>query len=578
HEDWRKADMRRQSLSSSLSSGSSSGGAPEPLIVVEESTLAEEEEADRLRDDSPQRCLEPDSPSLNPYLLSPWRETRKHSLPTPQCTSGITASQVRRLSERGGEGSGPSAREAAFLATLSQSQPPQPGGRRHSVVTISRVPATLFGRNRRESIAAFPMGGAPRILGSRRDSATGLPSGPPSNSGSTHNLALDIMDDIAEIKAARKVRLKMWKTPSHERVCEVQPLEGNGGAAQRYTRRYSDFALATIPANSALPGTSGSNQRQQQRRASEMPSTSRMGPPPPIPPRSGAGIVCTNTDLLSILSSLTSSATEIDRCGTDDDTKPANPATSVKSIEHKRNRLKSSRSNSFDVSILHGCHATTDTGVSKQSSSSSSGGRSVTSGTAPISGSTWFAKRHQPMAKKQRSIDAGPGGISGGLGFKLDRSRVIRAVKDTLAKTSPTKDEEAAVTAAANSLRNRVVWDGSSGTKVDAQVLGNAIEEFLRKSGNSSSSVGEISETSDAFSSSTTSTKHHPATSPSGRPPRSGSKASSWFASSGPVATPASPTTPTPSPAAPSSGKQDDEQTEACEPSICSSLKDLFVK
>lgn len=109
--------------------------------------------------------------------------------------------QVRRLSERGGEGSGPSPREAAFLATLSQSSPPAPGGRRHSVVTISRVPSTLFGRNnRRESIAAFPMGGATRILGNRRDS-----TGPPSNSGSTHNLALDIMDDIAEIKAARKV-------------------------------------------------------------------------------------------------------------------------------------------------------------------------------------------------------------------------------------------------------------------------------------------------------------------------------------------------------------------------------------
>lgn len=31
-------------------------------------------------------------------------------------------------------------------------------GRRHSVVTISRVPQTLFGRNRRESFAAFASG------------------------------------------------------------------------------------------------------------------------------------------------------------------------------------------------------------------------------------------------------------------------------------------------------------------------------------------------------------------------------------------------------------------------------------
>lgn len=118
--------------------------------------------------------------------------------------------QVRRLSERGGEGSGPSVREAAFLATLSQAPAPQAGGRRHSVVTISRVPTTLFGRNRRESIAAFPMGGATRILQSRRESSTGL-TGPPSNSGSTHNLQLDIMDDIAEIKA-RKVEYRFIST------------------------------------------------------------------------------------------------------------------------------------------------------------------------------------------------------------------------------------------------------------------------------------------------------------------------------------------------------------------------------
>lgn len=37
---------------------------------------------------------------------------------------------------------------------------------RHSVVTISRVPQALFGRGRRESIAAFP------ALGRRRDSGS----------------------------------------------------------------------------------------------------------------------------------------------------------------------------------------------------------------------------------------------------------------------------------------------------------------------------------------------------------------------------------------------------------------------
>lgn len=44
--------------------------------------------------------------------------------------------------------------EAEFLATLSQA--PQPSGRRHSVVTISKVPLSVFGRGRRESVAAYP--------------------------------------------------------------------------------------------------------------------------------------------------------------------------------------------------------------------------------------------------------------------------------------------------------------------------------------------------------------------------------------------------------------------------------------
>lgn len=124
---------------------------------MEESGPGEEEAASSGRS-SPRNSLDIDSP-VNPYLLSPWRdprETRKHSLPSTQVTEGITASQVRRLSERGGEGSGPTPREAEFLATLCQGPTPKPGGRRHSVVTISKVPNTIFGRNRRESIAAYP--------------------------------------------------------------------------------------------------------------------------------------------------------------------------------------------------------------------------------------------------------------------------------------------------------------------------------------------------------------------------------------------------------------------------------------
>lgn len=121
------------------------------MIVVEESGNYEDDgDSSVSRKTTPRESVDNDSP-VNPYLLTPWRDTRKHSLPSQQVTDGITASQVRRLSERGGEGSGPSPREAAFLATLSQA--PAPSGRRHSVVTISKVPQTVFGRGRRDSVA-----------------------------------------------------------------------------------------------------------------------------------------------------------------------------------------------------------------------------------------------------------------------------------------------------------------------------------------------------------------------------------------------------------------------------------------
>ena len=77
-----------------------------------------------------------------------------------------------------------------------------------------------------------------------------------------------------------------------------------------------------------------------------------------------------------------------------------------------------------------------------------------------MSPSSWFVKRHQPMEKKQRSFDTGERTT---LSFKFEKSRVVKAVKDSLTKvTSPTKEE--------SNVRHKVVWDGSSGTKVDAQV------------------------------------------------------------------------------------------------------------
>ncbi|XP_017055740.1 uncharacterized protein LOC108097743 [Drosophila ficusphila] len=202
----------------------------EPLIVVEESHTAED--GDELEgaaggcdptaggtrrsnsDDS-----EPDSP-VNPYLLCPFpdmQQRRKHSLPSLQITEGITASQVRRLSEVGGETGGLSPKEVEFLATLSQKANPSAGGRRHSVVTISAVPPTLFGRNRRESISGVS------FSGSRRGSVI---AGPPltDHRGSVHNLQLDIMDGIVQQRKTRSGS-GVWTAPVLQEADSNVPVQ-----------------------------------------------------------------------------------------------------------------------------------------------------------------------------------------------------------------------------------------------------------------------------------------------------------------------------------------------------------------
>lgn len=239
---------------------------------------------------------------------------------------------MRRLSDRGGESLSP--REAAFLATLSTAPAPSPGGRRHSVVTISRVPATLFGRSRRESIAAYPSAAPPRILTSRRESFAG---GPPSTEhrGSIHNLQLDIMDDIV---TARKTKVRSRKNEQEDEPIIVAPSS-------------SYFAPAMASASA--------------RRCSDL----LIGPLPTIPADS-----CATSTNSSLLSSLASSATEIDRLH------ESTPLTTPRSAlsERKRNQLREARSNSFDATVLK------DEGT-KQGNNHSTG---------------WFTKRHQPMTSK----------------------------------------------------------------------------------------------------------------------------------------------------------------------------------
>ncbi|TMW46405.1 hypothetical protein DOY81_008515, partial [Sarcophaga bullata] len=432
----------------------------EPLIVVDESQIVEEDDQESSDTPSHKASLDIDSP-VNPYLLSPWRdprESRKHSLPSQQVTEGITASQVRRLSERGGEGSGPSPKEAAFLATLSQA--PAPSGRRHSVVTISKVPTNIFGRSRRESVAAFPTNN--RILSSRRESNTS--AGPPSTDpiGSIHNLQLDIMDDIVQ---SRKARMKLWTT-SNEKVCEVETLAEGGTTPQRYTnRRYSECV-----SGQATPSPN-------HRRASEHPAIISPCITQPTSNRSSTkrkkptGLLGSRTDIASIFNTLTSSAIEIHKC---DDTPPSSLMAAGKAKTQTAasssnlldpNAGRSTRSNSFDVSILNNAKQM----VSDAQDNSS----------AAISG--WFAQRHEPMARKKsiRSKSTAMA-LSKDMLEKLQSKDPLRDAKPKLKPRSKQKS-----------------WtDHTKGTIVDATVIGSAIEGFLRKNSASGPSGSEAASSS----------------------------------------------------------------------------------
>ncbi|XP_048261035.1 uncharacterized protein LOC125384918 [Bombus terrestris] len=81
-----------------------------------------------------------------------------------------------------------------------------------------------------------------------------------------------------------------------------------------------------------------------------------------------------------------------------------------KTTEQKGSRSKSFRSNSFDVSTLHGAK-------SKLSGSSKA---AISTFMAP---SNWFTKRHQPMSKKPEDL------VTPSLSLKLDKSKVVKAVK-----------------------------------------------------------------------------------------------------------------------------------------------------
>ncbi|XP_060851610.1 uncharacterized protein LOC132929970 [Rhopalosiphum padi] len=520
----------------------------EPVIVVDQENCFNEEDEDI--DDvagNGQGC--PDTPPQDPFFLSPFRDMRKRSLPTPQCTSGITASQVRRLSDQGAAGA--AAREKAFLATLTKAPGPYTPGRRHSVITISKAPMPLFGRNRRESIAAFPSKG-PRA--NRRDSAGGAT---PSPTGSQFNLQLDIMDDIADIKAARKVRMKMWQTEDKEKMCELQSMDGENKQMSRFkeARRYSNIDVCEkiappIPAR---------------RRASELPPNSstqlQAGKSSSASPQS-SGIVCTNTDLLSIMNSLKSSASKAlqstkggPRQRGSSKTTDSLPTGVVGDVggggDRRRDVLRSGRSNSVDVANIGAAAAMA---AAAAGNSTRNWFRKMSTRTATAV--TMGGQRTDAECAEQRLATAGGD-------YVVQKSPVVVTFADERPKVSlliepstgckpdkhasplspppppPPPPPSAADKKSKLDGDDVVVWDRPTGSVVNAEVLGTAIEGFLaaKKTGDSA----DTSPTADGE------LHDHLQQPPGGKPV---------------AKTSADPNT----------------AARTCDTSICSSLKDLFVK
>lgn len=270
------------------------------------------------------------------------------------------------------------------------------------------------------------------------------------------------------------------------------------------------------------------------RRASENPSMLVSPSVTQAPsPSKKAGIICTNTDLISLLSSLASSATEINRISEvptpvapvaptppQQKQQPQQKSNNFLLPERRTSLKKSNRSNSFDVSILKGVKPATDDAKS------------------PCSGNGWFTKRHMPASKRTNTV-------------KSSAQATVTFAKETFDKLTDTKESPTASAASSKekpnqkkrkehkSPLNRLKWDGRSAI-VDARIIGSAIEGFLR-GGSSSSSSSSSSKGSSKESARLKKT-----------PPKT-----SWF----------------------SRTEEEDSSGDTCDTSsLCATLKDLFVK
>ena len=220
-----------------------------------------------------------------------------------------------------------------------------------------------------------------------------------------------------------------------------------------------------------------------------------------------------------------------------------NDNTKPSSLDQKRSRLKGSRSNSFDVSLLP---------EGKGQSLDKTGTQAT----------NWFIRRHQPMATKKCLTDKSnePSDMSKGktgmiVTFADDKLKTILADKKRISDNEGKENFDKAPKAP-----EKVVWDKPTGSVVDAHVLGSAIEEFLNQRG-SDPSVSPLAPSTSlpsgtAPAQSASKEQSQPVT------PNKSTK-TSWFGTTS---------------KSKSSTESEEQASSSCDNSICSTLKDLFVK
>ncbi|XP_026682201.1 uncharacterized protein LOC103513110 [Diaphorina citri] len=409
----------------------------EPMIVVQESTCIDEEDE---TEEAQSPTVNKDSDALlNPGLLYPYRDIRKRSLPTPQCTSGITASQYEKRKKRPPK-SGP----AVSVPRYTEAVPS------HTPVYVRHNCQSEFRRDSNSSIARSPSG---------------------SITGSNFTLHRDIMDDIAEIKTPRKVRMKMWQTEDKEKVCEFQSMEG-GGPSSRYhqavpgiprdvpgpSRRYSD--ISGIQAISKQQQSQ--SQPPQRRRASEAPSNTR---------RTQEFLLHINPSLCLVkpicLHGVGLRVSELDVTKFTPDPNFSQPSK-IKAISRNISGKK----------------------VEKEKSSN------------------WFTRRHLPMSNKTSTSD---NQVVVTMTDEKPRTSILKSSK-TIDKTitaltgGETGKKPASILKSEKSVdkkdtpkhKVKVAWNKACGSMVDAHLLGSVIEGFLNKkttettSGGASGTGGEV--------------------------------------------------------------------------------------